>query len=96
MNWNSSGFTKILFLMNHSMVTLNSDCNSSVKSSTVEEKNISHCHMQNYELMQLKYKKKLLKNRLNNVGPNADPCGTPGKTCLKLLVVLSIQTHCFF
>ena len=40
------------------MVTLNSDCNSSVKSSAVAEKNIRYCHLQNYEPMQLKYKRK--------------------------------------
>ena len=79
------------------MVTLNSDCNSSVKSPTVEEKEYKPLSSAKLWADAIKIqKKKLLKNRLNNVGPNVDPCGTPGKICLKLLVVLSIQTHGFF
>ena len=79
------------------MATLHSDCNSSIKSSTVAAKVLKLLSSPKLWADAIKIqKKKSLKNRLNNVGPDTDPRGTPVKICSKLPVALFIRTHCLY
>ena len=78
------------------MARLYSDCDISIKSSTVATKKLTLLLSAKLWADEIKIqKKKSLKNRLDNIGPNIDSCGTPDKVCLKLLVALFMQTHCF-
>ena len=57
---------------------------------------LSYYYLQSYDLMQLKYKQKSLKNKLNNVVPNVEACRTPDKIFLMLLVAHLYEHNVFF
>ena len=57
---------------------------------------LSYYYLQSYDLMQLKYKQKSLKNKLNNVVPNIETSRTPDKIFLMLLVAHLYEHNVFF
>ena len=77
MAWYLSEFTNILFSINHSMATLHSYCNSSIKSHRVVVKNLTLLSSAKLWDDAIKIqKKKPLNNKLNNACPNNDSCYT--------------------
>lgn len=75
------------------MSTLHSDCKSSIKSSTVDPKELQlspSAKLYNETIKIQKAEEKLLKNESHNLGPDTDPSETPDKICLQLLYVYTI------
>ena len=75
------------------MSTLHSDCKSSIKSSTVDPKELQlspSAKLYNETIKIQKAEGKLLKNEYHNLGTDTDPSETPDKICLQLLYVYTI------
>lgn len=80
MAWNLSGFTYILFSINHSVVFTSCSKGTWLVSS-------AKLWADGIKIQ----KEKSLKNSLNNVCTNINACGTPDKICLKLVVAFFFQ-----